>query len=725
MYKKVSTVINGYNFSIETGKVACQASGAVWVTMGDTVVLVTVVGDYGIREGIDFLPLTVDYQEMFYAVGRIPGNYFRREVGRPSERETLISRLIDRPLRPRMVKGWNYETQIIANVYSVDKINDPDVMAITGASAALMLSDIPFYGPLAGVRVGRVNGQYIINPTSEQRVITDMDLIVAGSYDAVVMVEGEARFLSEEDILEGIWFGHAGLRSLLDMQKELACELGKPKRVFRVPIEDENLLAKVSKLSVPKLKKVLSVAEKLSRCAEMRNINTYVVEILGEEDFSKISQVKYIVKRLEANLLRRMVLSRCRIDGRIYTEMRPIFCEVSLLPRTHGSALFTRGETQALVTTTLGTSSDEQRIESVPEGDFFRRFLLHYNFPPFCVNETKRLAGPGRREIGHGALVRRSVNVILPDKEKFPYVIRVVSEILGSNGSSSMASVCGASLALMDAGVPIKEAVAGVAMGLILEEGHLAILTDILGDEDHLGDMDFKVAGTKTGVTAVQMDIKISGITKDIMRCALKQARVGRLHILEKMGQVIHKARDDISIHAPRISTVRIPIEKIKDLIGPGGKVIRGIQMQTGVKIDVEDDGTVHVSAIDGNAGRIALQLIHDMIQEPESGAIYEGKVVRIMDFGAFVELMPGRDGLVHISELDHTRVHAVTDILKEGDIVKVKVLGIDDRGKVRLSRKALLPIPSQNKQDVYNHLSGRGSHERHNQRDDHRSSRR
>jgi polyribonucleotide nucleotidyltransferase len=695
MYKKVSTQINGQEFSIETGKVARQASGAAWVTLGDTVVLVTAVGDQGTREGIDFLPLTVDYQELSYAAGRIPGNFFRREIGRPSERETLTSRLIDRPVRPRMPKGWTYETQVIANVYSVDKVNDPDVMALTGASAALMMSDIPFDGPLAGVRVGRVDGQFVINPTTEQRAKSDMDLIVAGSRNAVVMVEGGADLLPEEDILEGIWFGHAGLQPLLDIQEELAREVGKPKRAFKAPVKDEELLAKVAELAQPGLNEVLSTAEKLPRYAKVREVKAQVIEALGEEGQIKAGQIKAMVDHLEAEQMREMILAQARrVDGRTLTEVRPIRCEVGVLPRTHGSALFTRGETQALVTATLGTSGDEQRIESVTQGDVFRRFLLHYNFPPFSVNEAKRLGGPGRREIGHGALARRSVRTVLPSKDEFPYSIRVVSEILESNGSSSMASICGASLALMDAGVPTKQAVAGVAMGLILDGERTAVLTDILGDEDHLGDMDFKVAGTQAGVAAVQMDIKISGINKEVMGRALAQAQAGRLHILEQMAKAISTPRGDISMHAPRITTVKIPVEKIKDLIGPGGKVIRGIQMETGVKIDVEDDGTVRVAAVDGDAGRAALQMIRDLTQEPEDGAIYEGKVVRIMDFGAFVELMPGRDGLVHISELDHNRVRSVTDVLKEGDIVKVKVLGIDDRGKIRLSRKALLPPP-------------------------------
>ncbi|CAO0820119.1 polynucleotide phosphorylase [Desulfarculales bacterium] len=695
MYKKVSTTINGQEFSIETGKVAKQAGGAAWVTNGDTVVLVTAVADQSTREGIDFLPLTVDYQEMSYAAGRIPGNFFRREMGRPSERETLTCRIIDRPIRPRMPKGWTYETQVIANVYSVDKVNDPDMMALTGASAALCISDVPFAGPLAGVRVGRVDGQLIINPTTEQRAQSDMDLVVAGSRNAVVMVEGGANFLSEHEVLEAIWFGHAGLQPLLDIQEELAAATGKPKRAFTPPVSNGELLAKVTELSVAGIAEVLAIKPKLERYAKLREVKKQVVEDLGETALGKEGLVKGMVDHLEADIMRAMILDQSRrVDGRDLTTVRPIACEVGLLPRTHGSALFTRGETQVLVTCTLGTSGDEQRIESITKGDAFRRFMLHYNFPPFSVNEAKRLGGPTRRNIGHGALARRSVGKVLPDKATFPYSLRVVSDVLESNGSSSMATICGASLSLMDAGVPVSAPVAGVAMGLIMEGDKVAVLTDILGDEDHLGDMDLKVAGSAQGIAAVQMDIKISGINKEIMGRALDQARLGRLHILGEMNKVLSHPRGDISLFAPRITTIKIPVEKIKDIIGPGGKIIRSIQMETGVKIDVDDDGTVRVAAVDGDSGRQALQMIRDLTQEAEEGAVYKGKVVRIMDFGAFVEIMPGRDGLVHISELDHTRVRAVTDVLREGDMVKVKVLGVDDRGKIRLSRKALLPPP-------------------------------
>ncbi|MBU4277137.1 MAG: polyribonucleotide nucleotidyltransferase [Proteobacteria bacterium] len=695
MIKKVSTTINGLELSIETGKIAKQAGGAVMVTYGETVVLVTATGDSNMREGIDFLPLTVDYQELSYAAGRIPGNFFRREMGRPSEKETLTSRLIDRPVRPRVPKGWSYETQIIANVYSADRVNEPDVLAVTGASAALCISDVPFDGPMAGVRVGRVNGEFVANPTAAQRAESDLDLIVAGSREAVVMVEGGAELVSEEVVLEGIWFGHKALQPLLDIQEELTAAVGKAKREFTKPVEDTDLKAKVAALAAEGVKKVLSTVPKLERYGVKRAVKKEVLAAMGEEAAGREGKIKDIVENLVSEGMRSMILDEGhRVDGRDFVTVRPISCEVGILPRTHGSALFTRGETQAIVTTTLGTSGDEQRIESVTKEDSFRDFLLHYNFPPFCVGEAKMLRGPGRREIGHGALARRSLQKILPGKDLFPYTIRVVSDITESNGSSSMASVCGGSLSMMDAGVPISQAVAGVAMGLIKEGDKTAVLTDIIGDEDHLGDMDFKVTGSAKGVAAVQMDIKISGINKEIMAQALAQAKDGRLHILSKMAEAITQPRGTISNWAPRITTIKIPVERIKDIIGPGGKIIRGMQMETGAKIDVEDDGTVHVAAVDGEAGERALAMIKELTQDVEEGAVYEGTVVKIMDFGAFVEILPGRDGLVHISELDHTRVRSVTDVLKEGDKIKVKVLGVDDRGKVRLSRKALLPPP-------------------------------
>jgi polyribonucleotide nucleotidyltransferase len=691
----VSTTINGQEFSLETGKVAKQAGGAVMVRMGDTMVLVTAVGDTNMREGIDFLPLTVDYQERAYAAGRIPGNFFRREMGRPGEHETLTSRLIDRPVRPLLHKGWSFETQVIATVYSTDKQNDPDMLAMTGASAAIAISDIPFDGPFAGVRVGRVGGELIINPTADQRGESDLELIVAGTRDAVTMVEGGCQFLSEEEVLEAIWFGHENLQPLLDIQEELVQKTGKEKRDYIKPQTDEAMLAKVRELCQTGIRDILSTGPKLERYAKVRALKAEVVEKLGEEAEGREGEIKNMVGDVEAEAMRAMILDTGRrVDGRDLETVRPISCEVGLLPRAHGSALFTRGETQSIATCTLGTSGDEQRIETLQEGDTFRRFMLHYNFPPYCVGEARRLSGPGRREIGHGALARRALEKVLPEQEDFPYTIRIVSDIQESNGSSSMATVCGGSLAMMDAGVPSLAPVAGVAMGLIAEGERIAVLTDILGDEDHLGDMDFKVAGSSEGVTSIQMDIKIKGLSKQIMQQALSQAKDGRLHILSQMSSALNTPRGDVSDYAPRITTIKIPVERIKDLIGPGGKIIRGLQMETGCKVDVEDDGTVHVAAVEAESGYTCLRMIKELTQEVEEGQVYEGKVVRIMDFGAFVELMPGRDGMVHISELDHYRVRAVTDILKEGDMVKVKVLGIDDRGKIRLSRKALIDPP-------------------------------
>ena len=538
---QVSTTVNGQTLTIETGKIAKQAGGAVVVTMGETMVLVTATADNGMREGIDFLPLTVDYQERAYAAGRIPGNFFRREMGRPSEHETLTSRLIDRPVRPRMLpKGWTYETQIIASVYSTDKVNDPDVLSLTGASAALCLSDVPFAGPIAGVRVGRVDGELIANPTTAQREVSDLDVIVAGSRDAVTMVEGGCQFLSEDEMLDAIWFAQESLQPLLDIQEELAAKVGKAKREFAKPQVDEELLAKVRELCTTGIREILSTAPKLERYAKVRALKAEVVEKLGDEAAGREGEVKNMVGDLEAEAMRSMILDTGRrVDGRDLETVRPISSEVGLLPRAHGSALFTRGETQTIATCTLGTSGDEQRIETLSEGDTFRHFMLHYNFPPYCVGEARMLRGPGRREIGHGALARRALSKVLPNKDDFPYSIRIVSEIQESNGSSSMATVCGGSLSMMDAGIPCLAPVAGVAMGLIAEGDRIAVLTDILGDEDHLGDMDFKVAGTSEGITSIQMDIKIEGLSKEIMQQALKQAKDGRLHILGEMAKSI------------------------------------------------------------------------------------------------------------------------------------------------------------------------------------------
>jgi polyribonucleotide nucleotidyltransferase len=691
MVQVVTTEINGRTLSIETGRVANQASGAVLVQYGETIVLVTVVSSNEIREGIDFLPLTVDYQEMAYAAGKIPGSFFRREIGRPSEKETLTSRLIDRPLRPLFPKGYRNETQVIATVLSVDQENDPDVLAMVGASAALEVSDIPFNGPIAGIRVGRVNGELILNPTSTQLLDSDINLIVAGSREAVVMVEGGAKEVSEEDLVQAVFYGHRGIQDILDLQKKLAQAVGNTKKVFPVPAEDEALKTRVFDLARQPLLEALALNAKIDRQNRIQAIQEDLVQKLTAEDQDLKKGIIKFFEELERQLIRDMILrKKTRIGGRTYQEVRPISCDVAILPRTHGSALFTRGETQALAVTTLGTSSDEQRIDSL-NGESFKSFMLHYNFPPFSVGEARMLRGPGRREIGHGALAERALKPLLPSSDDFPYTIRIVSEILESNGSSSMATVCGASLSLMDAGVPIKSHVAGVAMGLIMEQGEVAVLTDILGDEDHCGDMDFKVTGTENGVTALQMDIKIQGVTQEIMGQALRQAREGRLSILKLMNQTIQQPRTSISEYAPKITTIEINPEKIREVIGPGGKVIRSIVAETGAKIEVEDSGKVIIASSDSKSVDRAIAMIKEIVQEVEIGQLYMGKVIKIMDFGAFVEILPGTEGLVHISQLDNQHVKKVTDVLKEGDEVLVKVLEVDRQGKIRLSRKAAL----------------------------------
>ncbi len=689
MHQTLTTEINGRILSIETGHVAKQANGAVLVQYGETLVLVTAVSTSDVREGIDFLPLTVDYQEMSYAAGRIPGSFFRREIGRPSEKETLTSRLIDRPLRPLFPKNYFFETQVIATVLSVDQENDPDILALIGASAALQVSDIPFQGPIAGVRVGRVNGELILNPTSSQLQESDINLIVAGTREAVVMVEGGAQMVSEEDLTRAIFYGHQGMQGVLELQQNLARMVGNPKREVPPAEVPEALREKVRALAGNPLAEALTLAGKLERQARVREILLDLREEVGEGEDPK--QVKRLFEELERELVRKMIVSeRRRIDGRKFDEVRPISCEVARLPRTHGSALFTRGETQVLAVTTLGTSSDEQRIDSL-NGETFKSFMLHYNFPPFSVGEARMLRGPGRREIGHGALAERALQRVLPSSDEFPYTIRIVSEVLESNGSSSMATICGSSLSLMDAGVPIKAHLAGVAMGLILEEGQVTILTDILGDEDHSGDMDFKVAGTEDGVTALQMDIKIQGVTEEIMSRALAQAREGRLSILGLMKKTIAQPRTSISDYAPKITTIEINPEKIREVIGPGGKVIRAIVSETGAKIEVEDSGKVIIASPDGKSSERAIAMIKEIVQEVEIGQLYLGKVKKIMDFGAFVEVLPGTEGLVHISQLDNQHVKKVTDVLKEGDEVLVKVLEVDKQGKIRLSRKAAL----------------------------------
>jgi len=691
MYKKVEAEIGGRILSIESGKMARQANGSVLVTYDETVVLVTATAAKEQKPNMGFLPLTIEYQERFYSVGRIPGSFFRREIGRPTEKETLTCRITDRPLRPLFAEGWMTETQVIATVLSADQQNDPDVLAMTGASAALTISDIPFQGPIAGVRVGYIDGQYVINPTNDQLQVSGMEIVVAGTRDAVVMVEGGADSLSEEVVMEGIFYGHQQLQILLDLQEELRAALGKTKRQVEKPEIDEALARKVKEVAAAGMTEVITTVDKMERGRVYDELKARVVAELENEKEDCAGEVEDLLGDLKKKMMRdKIVVEKSRIDGRAFNEVRPITCEVGCLPRTHGSALFTRGETQAIVTATLGSEGDEQRVETL-EGMSFKQFMLHYNFPPFCVGEVRFMRGPSRRDIGHGSLAERGITAVLPPAEKFPYTMRVVSDVLESNGSSSMATVCGASLALMDGGVPIKKPVSGIAMGLIQEGSEVVILSDILGDEDHLGDMDFKVVGTSEGITSLQMDIKISGVTRDIMSKALEQAKEGRLHILDKMQEAISEPRADIAPHAPKFFTVKINPDKIRDIIGPGGKIIKGLSTEFDAKIEVDDDGNVKVFTPSGDTAAKLLVRIEEITQEAQVGRIYKGIVKTIKDFGAFVEILPGTDGLVHISELDEKRVNKVTDILKEGDEVTVKVLEIDSRGKIRLSRKAVL----------------------------------
>jgi polyribonucleotide nucleotidyltransferase len=677
--------------TIETGKIARQAGGAVVVRYGETVVLVTVVASDELREAVDFVPLSVEYQEKGYAAGRIPGNYFRREIGRPGEKATLAARLIDRPIRPLFPKNFRYETQVIASTLSVDGENDPDVLAVIGASAALEISDIPFAGPIACVRVGRVDGNFIANPTRAALEKSDIDLIVAGSRDAVVMVEGGGRFVKEEDMLEAIFFGHESMQPIIELQQKLKEAVAPKTRPIPEDTVDMVLVERIKELAAERIEQAVRIRPKQSRQEGLRQIQADVSESLGEAYAERKGEVYEIFHGLERSIIRNLTISeKRRMDGRAYDEIRPIQCQVGVLPRTHGSALFTRGETQALVIVTLGSTGDEQRIETL-DGEEFRPFMLHYNFPPFCVGEVRRIGGPSRRDIGHGGLSTRAVEKVMPTKEVFDYTTRVVSEILESNGSSSMATVCGSSLALMDAGVPITAPVAGIAMGLMKEGDHVIVLSDILGDEDHVGDMDFKVAGTREGVTALQMDIKIQGLTKPIMQQALEQARKGRLSILDKMDEAIKEPRPALSPYAPKIITLQIHPDKIRDVIGTGGKVVRGIQSETGTRIEIEETGVVKIVADNEEAGQKALKMVESIVQEAKVGAIYEGTVRKITDFGAFVEIFPGTDGLVHISQLDTKRVAKVRDVIQEGEKIRVKVLEIDRDGKIRLSRKAIL----------------------------------
>jgi len=690
MYKKVAAEIGGKTITFETGKIAKQTSGSVVVSCGDSIVLVTAVADKATKN-MGFLPLTIEYQERMYAAGRIPGSYFRREIGRPSEKEVLTCRLIDRPLRPLFPDGYMSETQIIATVFSADPEIDPDVLAMNGASMSLAISDIPWGGPIAAARIGYIDGEYILNPTRSQLEKSDMDLVIAGTKAAVVMVEGRTGELSEDVVLDGIFFAHEGIQPIIDLQNQLREEIGKPKREVVAPEVNETLKAKVEELAAAGMEEVVTTADKMARGDVYDQLKATVIEQVDEELYEDASEVSGLLSSYKKKIMRdRIVTKEQRLDGRSFEDVRPISCEVGILPRAHGSALFTRGETQAMVIGTLGSERDEQHLEGL-KGDIYRRFMLHYNFPPFCVGEVRFLRGPSRRDIGHGNLARRGISAVLPDGASFPYTMRVVSEVLESNGSSSMATVCGASMALMDAGVPLKAPVSGVAMGLIKEGDKVVILTDILGDEDHLGDMDFKVVGTKDGITSLQMDIKIDGVDRDIMFRALAQAKDGRLHILDKMQEAIEAPRKEVAAHAPKYITIKIHQDKIRDIIGPGGKVIREMSAEFDAKIDVDDDGTVKIFCSNDASAKGLKARIEEITAVPEVGRIYEGLVRTVKDFGAFVQILPGTDGMVHISELAPKRVEKVTDILNEGDTVRVKVIEIDNRGRIRLSRKAAL----------------------------------
>jgi polyribonucleotide nucleotidyltransferase len=681
----------GRKLTLETGRMARQADGAVLATYGETTVLATVVAAKQPREGVDFLPLTVDYQEKFYAAGRIPGGYFKRE-GRPTEKETLVSRLIDRPVRPLFADGWRCETQIIITTLSHDLENDPDILAMVASSAALTLSGAPFMGPIGAARVGFVNGEYVLNPQLDEMPESQLDLVVAGTSEAVLMVESEAKELSEDIMLGAVMFGHRHFQPVIEAIIKLAEKAAKEPRELTLP-DNAALEKEILGLAEKDLRAAYSIPVKQERYKAVGAVKEKVMAHFfpeGAEPAYDKNRVAGVFKELEAKIVRWNILDTSkRIDGRDLKTVRPIQCEVGVLPRTHGSALFTRGETQGLVVTTLGTGEDEQWIDAL-QGTYKESFLLHYNFPPYSVGETGRLGGTKRREIGHGKLAWRAIHPVLPSKEEFPYTIRVVSEITESNGSSSMASVCGASLSLMDAGVPLKRPTAGIAMGLILEDKRYAVLSDILGDEDHLGDMDFKVAGTEGGITSLQMDIKIAGITEEIMKVALGQAKEGRLHILGEMSKALTAARAELGEHAPRIEMFKIPTDKIREVIGTGGKVIREIVEKTGAKINIEDDGSVKVASASGESIKAAINWIKSIASDPEVGHIYEGTVVKVMDFGAFVNFFGAKDGLVHISQLAAHRVQKTSDVVKEGDKVKVKLLGMDERGKVRLSMKAV-----------------------------------
>lgn len=689
MELELKAEIGGRTLSVRTGKMAKQASGSVLVQYGETQVLVTVVASNELRTGIDFVPLSVEYQEKIYAAGRIPGNYYRREVGRPSEKETLTARLIDRPVRPMLPKNFRYETQVIATVLSMDQENDPDTLSMIGASAALTISDIPFASPIACVRVARLDGKFVINPHIEALSNCDINIMVARSKEGIVMVEGEGNIVPESEILDAIFFANEAMQPVIDLQEKLREIAGVEKREIINETIDSALVEKIKQIASDKTREALTIPGKKERHKALFNIKNQVFEELGESYADQSLQINTVLHDMERDYLRSKILNEgVRIGNRKFNEIRPISTEVGVLTRPHGSALFTRGETQVLGVLTLGSSSDEQRVETL-SGEEFRPFMLHYNFPPYSVGEVKRLGAPSRRDIGHGGLSTRAINKVIPPKEKFDYTVRIVSEVLESNGSSSMGTVCAASLALMDGGVPITDAVSGIAMGLIKEGDQVVILSDILGDEDHMGDMDFKVAGTKDGITAVQMDIKIHGISKEILEKALEQAKEGRFHILHKMMQTINTSRSELSPYAPCVLSLKINPDKIRDVIGPGGKIIRSIQSETNSKVDIDDSGTVRVSGLSEEEANIALNRIKEIVADPEVGVIYDGEVVRITDFGAFVRILPGTEGLVHISQLENRRVARVRDVVKEGDIISVKVIEIGRDGKIRLSKKA------------------------------------
>ena len=689
--ERVEIELDGRTISLEAGDLARQAGGSVIVRQGDTMVLVAATMAPKPREGIDFFPLTVDYREKTYAGGKIPGGYLKREA-RPSDYETLTCRLIDRPLRPLFPDGFRNETQLVCFVISHDQLNPADIIAMTGASAALMISDIPFDNPIAGARIGRVEGSFVFNPTHEESEKSDIQLLMAGTADGIVMVEAGAKEASEEEMMSALEFGHERIKKLINLQIQLKERINKEKATVVQEEIDTNLIDRVNSIACPKLEQAMEITGKQERTDAVSQIKTDLeaeINPEGEDDLKET--LGNVFHDAEKNVVRKMILEKQkRVDGRSLNEVRPISIKMGYLPRVHGSSVFTRGETQALVSTTLGTSSDEQRLDTL-ELKGTKHFYLHYNFPAFCTGETKFIGGPGRREIGHGMLAERALVAVLPDAEKFPYTIRIVSDILESNGSSSMASVCGGALALMDAGVPISNPVAGIAMGLIKEGEQVAILSDILGSEDHLGDMDFKVAGTKNGITALQMDIKIAGLDKSIMEQAMQQAKEGRLHILGEMNKALDAPRPELSKYAPRIITMKVPTDKIRDIIGPGGKVIRGIIDKCGVSVDIDDSGLVSIASSDQAAADKAIKYIEDLIQEAKIGTIYLGKVKKVVDFGAFVEIFPGTDGLVHISQICDRRIQSVSDELQEGDEIKVKVIDVDQQGKIKLSRKEAL----------------------------------